>query len=112
MQGAQIGDNALCGGGDPNQGITSTSPLISSAASAAIKAVIWAGNPRNSPAESSFRVGSCTAGGVSRVTASYKCKKYLMIRDSSILDQTGSLAPRIRPRFVRTVMPLVSKHVP
>lgn len=65
VQGAEIGDNALCGGGDTNQGVTNTSPLISSAASAAIKAVIWAGNPRNSPAESSFHVGSCTAGGVS-----------------------------------------------
>lgn len=67
VQGAQIGDNALCGGGDPNQGITYTNALISSAASSAIKAVIWAGNPRNSPAESSFHVGSCTAGGVSSI---------------------------------------------
>ena len=63
-QGAQIGDNALCGGGDPNQGITYTYPLITSAASNAIKAIIWAGNPRNSPAET-FHYGSCTAGGLS-----------------------------------------------
>jgi acetylxylan esterase len=64
VQGAQIGDNALCGGGDPNQGVTYTNPLISSGASNQIKAVIWAGNPRNSPAET-FHYGSCTAGGVS-----------------------------------------------
>jgi hypothetical protein len=33
-------DNALCGAGYPNQGITYTYPLITSAASNAIKAVI------------------------------------------------------------------------
>ena len=68
-QGAQIGDNALCGGGDPNQGITYTNSLISASAANAIKAVIWAGNPRNSPAET-FHYGSCTAGGVSIVRTS------------------------------------------
>lgn len=66
-QGAQIGDNALCGGGDPNQGITYTNTLISSTAASAIKAVIWASNPRNSPAET-FHYGTCSAGGVSEAT--------------------------------------------
>lgn len=46
-QGAQIMDNALYGGGDPNQGITYTYPLFTSAASNAIKATIWAGDPRH-----------------------------------------------------------------
>jgi acetylxylan esterase len=64
VQGAEIEDNALCGGGDFNQGYTNTATLISAAASKQIKAVIWAGNPRNSPYET-FHYGSCTAGGVS-----------------------------------------------
>ncbi|KAK3675167.1 hypothetical protein LTR78_005101 [Recurvomyces mirabilis] len=64
-QGSEIEDNALCGGGDLNQGVKSTAATISAAARANIKAVIWAGNPRNSPSESSFHVGSCTAGGAS-----------------------------------------------
>jgi acetylxylan esterase len=63
-QGAEIEDNALCGGGDFNQGYTNTATLISTAASKQIKVVIWAGNPRNSPYET-FHYGSCTAGGVS-----------------------------------------------
>ncbi|KPI35863.1 Acetylxylan esterase 2 [Cyphellophora attinorum] len=75
-QGAQIGDNALCGGGDPNQGITYTYPLITSAASNAIKAVIWAGNPRNSPAESSFKWGSCSAGGFDPRPNGFSCPTY------------------------------------
>ncbi|KAK4496957.1 hypothetical protein PRZ48_011406 [Zasmidium cellare] len=75
-QGAQIGDNALCGGGDPNQGVTYTNSLISSAAAGAIKAVIWAGNPRNSPAESSFHVGTCTAGGFDPRPNGFTCPAY------------------------------------
>ncbi|KAI7269891.1 acetylxylan esterase precursor [Hortaea werneckii] len=74
-QGAQIEDNALCGGGDPNQGITYTYPLITSAASNAIKAVIWAGNPRNSPAET-FHYGSCTAGGFDPRPSGFSCSTY------------------------------------
>ncbi|KAF2170595.1 carbohydrate esterase family 5 protein [Zasmidium cellare ATCC 36951] len=75
-QGAQIGDNALCGGGDPNQGVTYTNSLISSSAASAIKAVIWAGNPRNSPAESSFHVGTCTAGGFDPRPSGFTCPSY------------------------------------
>ncbi|GIZ37994.1 hypothetical protein CKM354_000142100 [Cercospora kikuchii] len=75
-QGAQIGDNALCGGGDPNQGITDTKVLVTSAAANAIKAVIWAGNPRNSPAESSFRVGTCSAQGFDPRPQGFSCPAF------------------------------------
>jgi len=71
VKGSEIEDNALCGGGDLNQGVSSTAATISAAARANIKAVIWAGNPRNSPSESSFHVGSCTNGGVSIVPDRY-----------------------------------------
>ncbi|CAI4218942.1 unnamed protein product [Parascedosporium putredinis] len=44
-QGGQIMDNALCGGGDPGAGITSTAVPISSAAVGQIKAAIFMGDP-------------------------------------------------------------------
>ncbi|KAJ9606868.1 carbohydrate esterase [Cladophialophora chaetospira] len=74
-QGAEIEDNALCGGGDFNQGVTYTNSLISAAASKQIKAVIWAGNPRNSPAET-FHYGTCTAGGFSARPSGFSCPTY------------------------------------
>lgn len=63
-QGAEIADNAICGGGDPAQGYTNTVALLTSGASTQLKAIIWAGNPRHSSGEP-FNYGSCTAGGVS-----------------------------------------------
>ena len=63
-QGGQIMDDALCGGGDANEGLTSTTAPISSTVAAQIKAVIWMGDPRHSPGEP-FNVGTSTAGGVS-----------------------------------------------
>ncbi|KAI5361329.1 Putative cutinase/acetylxylan esterase, alpha/Beta hydrolase [Septoria linicola] len=74
-QGAQIGDNALCGGGDPGQGISYTNSLITSAAATAIKAVIWAGNPRNSPAET-FHYGTCDASGFDPRPSGFSCPAY------------------------------------
>ncbi|EMF09156.1 carbohydrate esterase family 5 protein [Sphaerulina musiva SO2202] len=74
-QGAHIGDNALCGGGDPGQGITYTDSLITSAAATAIQAVIWAGNPRNSP-EETFHHGTCTAGGFDPRPSGFSCPAY------------------------------------
>lgn len=63
VQGAEIADNAICGGGDPAQGYTNTAALLTSGASTQLKAIIWAGNPRHSSGEP-FNYGSCTAGGV------------------------------------------------
>lgn len=63
-QGAQIGDDAFCGGGDPNQGISSTAAPISSSVGAKVKAIIWMGDPRHTPG-APYNVGSSTAPGVS-----------------------------------------------
>lgn len=69
-------DNALCGGGDPNQGITYTYPLITSAASNAIKAIIWAGDPRHTTG-SPYNYGTATAGGFDARPAGFSCPTYV-----------------------------------
>lgn len=44
------------------QGISNSSVLLTSSANIAVKAIIWAGNPRNSPVKkSAFGYGTCTA---------------------------------------------------
>jgi acetylxylan esterase len=63
-QGAQIGDDALCGGGDPNQGISSTAAPISSAVGSKVKAIIFMGDPRNIPG-GPYSVGTAKNPGVS-----------------------------------------------
>lgn len=62
-QGAEIFDNAFCGGGDPNQGLTSTAIPISAGAINQIKAVILQGTPTYVYGLS-YDVGTCRAGGV------------------------------------------------
>ncbi|KAK0927937.1 hypothetical protein LTR57_003180, partial [Friedmanniomyces endolithicus] len=64
-QGAQIGDDALCGGGDYGDGISSTAATI---AQYNFKAIIWTGDPRFVPGET-FHVGSATHGGFCRSNA-------------------------------------------
>lgn len=63
-QGAQIGDDALCGGGDPNQGISSTAAPISSSVGSKVKAIIFMGDPRNIPG-GPYSVGTAKNPGVS-----------------------------------------------
>lgn len=63
-QGGQIFDDAYCGGGDTNEGLSSTAIPISTAAQAQIKAAIFMGDPRHIPGLS-FNVGTCQASGVS-----------------------------------------------
>lgn len=65
-QGAQIMDDAVCGGGDPGAGITNTTAPISAAVAAQIKAVILMGDPRHTPG-APYNVGNSTAPGVSRI---------------------------------------------
>jgi acetylxylan esterase len=65
-QGAQIGDDAICGGGDPNQGISSTAAPISAAIGNKIKAIIFMGDPRNIPG-GPYSVGTAKGPGVSFV---------------------------------------------
>jgi acetylxylan esterase len=59
-------DDALCGGGDPDEGISSTAVPLSSAAVNMIAAAIFMGDPRN-VAGLSYDVGTCAAGGVSHL---------------------------------------------
>jgi acetylxylan esterase len=66
-QGGQIFDDAYCGGGDTNEGITDTSIPISAAAQKQIKAAIFMGDPRHIPGLS-YNVGTCNANGVSLYT--------------------------------------------
>jgi acetylxylan esterase len=63
MQGGQIMDDAFCGGGDTNEGITSTAIPIQAAAVDMIKAAIFMGDPRHIPGLS-YNVGTCQASGV------------------------------------------------
>ncbi|KAK5676419.1 carbohydrate esterase [Elasticomyces elasticus] len=71
-QGAQIGDDTLCGGGDPGNGVTNTAATI---AQYNFKAIIWAGDPRFTPGET-FHVGSATVGGFAKRPAAITCGKY------------------------------------
>ena len=57
-------DDAYCGGGDTNEGLTSTAIPISTAAQAKIAAAIFMGDPRHIPGLS-YNVGTCQASGVS-----------------------------------------------
>jgi acetylxylan esterase len=63
-QGAQITDDALCGGPDNSQGYGNSSPAFSSSAINKIAAAILMGDPRNI-AGLSYNVGTCSAYGVS-----------------------------------------------
>lgn len=58
-------DNAVCGGGDTNVGLTDKAVPINASAIAQIKAVILMGNPRYIP-NLPYNVGTCRASGVSR----------------------------------------------
>lgn len=64
-QGGQIMGNAVCGGGDPNQGVKDTAVPLSDASVKSIKAVILMGDPRHTPGLS-FNVGTSTQPGVRR----------------------------------------------
>ena len=77
LQGAEIFDNALCGGGDPNQGISSTCSI----ASYNIKAAIFMGDPRFQ-ASAPYNVGTCAAGGV--------CPPYLLVSYRLSIDANRS----------------------
>jgi len=71
-QGGQIMDNAFCGGGDTNIGLTDTSTPISTAAQNMIKAAIFMGDPRRIPGLS-YNVGDCQASGFAPRPAGFKC---------------------------------------
>jgi acetylxylan esterase len=57
-------DNAFCGGGDPNSGISDTAVPISANAVKQIKAAIFMGDPRYQYGLA-YQVGTCRQSGVS-----------------------------------------------
>ncbi|KAF7558262.1 hypothetical protein G7Z17_g41 [Cylindrodendrum hubeiense] len=71
-QGGQIFDNALCGGGDPNQGISNTAVLLSASAVNMVKAAIFMGDPRYIYGLS-YEVGTCRAQGFDPRPAGFTC---------------------------------------
>lgn len=70
-QGSEIFDNALCGGGDPKQGLSSSDSI----ASYNIKAAIFMGDPRFEVG-APYNVGTCKAGGFSSRPAGQTCGAY------------------------------------
>ncbi|KAJ7045272.1 putative acetyl xylan esterase [Mycena alexandri] len=71
-QGGQIMDDAYCGGGDTNEGLSSTAIPISAAAQKKIAAAIFMGDPRHIPGLS-YNVGSCQASGFAPRPAGFQC---------------------------------------
>lgn len=66
-------DAALCGGGDPNQGVTNTAVRLSASAVNMVKAAIFMGDPMFR-AGLPYDVGTCAAGGVCLLCSScLKC---------------------------------------
>lgn len=92
LQGSEIFDAALCGGGDPNQGVTNTAVLFTAAALSQIKAAIFMGDPLYHVGLP-YNVGTCQAGGVSIYfyPPSYESKHLLNRISSSTLAQQASL---------------------
>ena len=65
-------DDAYCGGGDTNEGLTSTAIPISAAAQKKIAAAIFMGDPRHIPGLS-YNVGTCQASGVRLLLLNRSC---------------------------------------
>jgi hypothetical protein len=61
-------DDAFCGGGDTNIGLSSSAIPIQASAVTMIKAAIFMGDPRYIKGLS-YNVGTCAAQGVSQFTA-------------------------------------------
>ncbi|KAH9476370.1 1 carbohydrate esterase [Psilocybe cubensis] len=71
-QGGQIMDDAFCGGGDTNEGLTDTSIPIQASAIKKIAAAIFMGDPRHIPGLS-YNVGTCNASGFAPRPAGFQC---------------------------------------
>ena len=63
IEGGQIFDDAFCGGGDTNIGLSNTAVPIQASAINKIAAAIFMGDPRHIPGLS-YNVGTCKASGV------------------------------------------------
>lgn len=71
-QGGQIMDNAFCGGGDPNSGISDTAVPISANAVKQIKAAIFMGDPRYQYGLA-YQVGTCRQSGFAARPSGFVC---------------------------------------
>ncbi|TVY85154.1 Acetylxylan esterase [Lachnellula suecica] len=71
-QGGQIFDDAFCGGGDSNEGISSTAVPIQASAISMIKAAIFMGDPRHIPGLT-YNVGTCQASGFAPRPSGFSC---------------------------------------
>lgn len=63
-QGAQIMDDAMCGGGDPSEQITNATAPVSASIASRVKAIILMGDPRHTPG-APYNIGNSTQAGVS-----------------------------------------------
>jgi acetylxylan esterase len=72
-QGGQIMDDAFCGGGDANEGLSSTAIPIQAAAVNMIKAAIFMGDPRYVYGLAPYQVGTCRASGFAPRPSGYSC---------------------------------------
>ncbi|CZS90052.1 probable acetyl xylan esterase (Axe1) [Rhynchosporium agropyri] len=71
-QGGQIFDDAFCGGGDTNIGLSDASIPIQASAVNKIVAAIFMGDPRHIPGLS-YNVGTCNANGFAPRPSGFKC---------------------------------------
>ncbi|KAL7928341.1 carbohydrate esterase family 5 protein [Trichoderma chlorosporum] len=71
-QGGQIIDDALCGGPDPNAGITDASIPISASAVQMVKAAIFMGDPRFQYGFP-YEIGTCKLGGFAARPKGFAC---------------------------------------
>ncbi|KAL3426799.1 acetyl xylan esterase [Phlyctema vagabunda] len=78
-QGSQIMDDAICGGGDQNQGIPSTAIPTSSTVISKIKAMIWMGNPRFTPG-APYNVGTSNHAGFDPRSTGFLCPSASIIQ--------------------------------
>lgn len=102
IQGAEIFDVALCGGGDPNQGYTNTAVQFSAGAVGQVKAAILMGAPTYVYGLS-YDVGTCRAGGVSSLRPkSWSLKKSGPNDSDSSTRARPASSAHLPPRFRAT----------
>jgi hypothetical protein len=102
-QGAQITDNAFCGGPDSNQGYSQTTPAFSAAALNQIKAVIEMGNPRFVYGVS-YQVGTCRTKGFSARPSGYTCSVSVAWSCPLLLSSNTELSPQARFKATATAL--------
>ncbi|PMD42970.1 carbohydrate esterase family 5 protein [Hyaloscypha variabilis F] len=80
-QGAQIMDDAMCGGGDPDEQILNTTAPISATIAARVKAIILMGDPRHTPG-APYNIGNSTEPGFAPRLSGQICTAFASIIQS------------------------------